>query len=90
MCEIYFALIIKRNDSLESVGGLSNLEKLNHLIISFNKSLNNLKGLEKLSSVEKDIVIYRNTELEDASSISGNIRLGGKLVIQGNPKLINN
>ena len=90
LSEINGRLIIKRNDSLESVNGLSNLKKLNHLIISFNKSLSDLNGLENLSIVEKDIVIYRNTDLIDTSSLSHKINMGGKLVIQGNPKLQNN
>ncbi|MEN8137793.1 MAG: hypothetical protein ABFR62_05110 [Bacteroidota bacterium] len=86
--EIDGKMIIKRNDKLESVNGLSNLESINHLIISFNKSLSDLKGLEKLSKVKRDVVIYRNTDLKDASSISEDIILGGKLVIKGNPRLV--
>jgi len=89
MClnEINGRLLIKRNDHLVSVNGLSKLKSINNLIISFNKNLNSLKGLENLSTVKNNIVIYRNTFLTDASSISENISLGGKLVIKSNPRL---
>lgn len=80
-------LIIKRNDNLVSVDGLSHLVSINNLIISFNKNLNTLNGLESLSTVKNNVVIYRNTFLVDASSISDEISLGGKLVIKSNPRL---
>ena len=90
MCldEINGRLLIKRNNNLVSVNGLSKLKSINNLIISFNKNLNSLKGLENLSIVKNNVVIYRNTFLTDASSISENISLGGKLVIKSNPRLI--
>ncbi len=87
LSEIDGRLIIKRNDNLVSVDGLSQLVSINNLIISFNKNLNTLKGLESLSTVKNNVVIYRNTFLTDASSISEDISLGGKLVIKSNPRL---
>ena len=86
--EINGRLLIKRNDNLISVNGLSKLKSINNLIISFNKNLYSLKGLENLSKVKNNVVIYRNTFLTDTSSISENISLGGKLVIKSNPRLI--
>lgn len=81
-------LIIKRNDNLVSVDGLSHLVSINNLIISFNKNLNSLSGLENLSTVKNNVVIYRNTYLTDTSSLSENMILGGKLVIKSNPRLV--
>ena len=87
--EINGRLLIKRNNNLVSVNGLSKLKSINNLIISFNKNLNSLKGLENLSKVKDNVVIYRNLYLTDASSISENLSLGGKLVIKSNPRLQN-
>ena len=87
LSEIKGRLIIKRNDDLQSIDGLSQLVSIDNLIISFNKNLYSLKGLENLSVVKNNVVIYRNTFLKDASSISNNISLGGKLVIKSNPRL---
>ena len=87
LSEINGKLIIKRNDDLLSIDGLSQLVSIDNLIISFNKNLYSLKGLENLSTVKNNVVIYRNTFLTDASSISDNISLGGKLVIKSNPRL---
>ena len=85
--EIDGRLIIKRNDYLESIEGLSRLVSINNLIISFNKNLSSLNGLENLSTVKNNVVIYRNTFLTDTSSLSNDISLGGKLVIKSNPRL---
>ena len=87
LSEINGRLIIKRNDDLQSIDGLSQLVSIDNLIISFNKNLYSLKGLENLNTVKNNVVIYRNTFLTDASSISENISLGGKLVIKSNPRL---
>ncbi|MCK5907813.1 MAG: hypothetical protein KAG37_09495 [Flavobacteriales bacterium] len=85
--EIDGRLIIKRNDNLVSIEGLSQLVSIDNLIISFNKNLGTLSGLENLSTVKNNVVIYRNTFLTDTSSISDDISLGGKLVIKSNPRL---
>ena len=81
-------MTIKRNDSLVSIEGLSSLQSIDRLLISFNKNLESLKGLEKLRDVKTDLVIYRNVELKDASSISARVNVGGKLVVKGNPRLV--
>ncbi|HKK88653.1 MAG TPA: T9SS type A sorting domain-containing protein [Saprospiraceae bacterium] len=88
---------ITYNHLTQDLSGLENLEKVNgHFIIQGN-FIDSLKGLEKLQTVEKDLIIASNPSLTIIGRVAGNYemgpvklsRVGGTLSINNNSKLIN-
>lgn len=73
---------------LTNLSGLDNLNSLGALNIVFNSSLIDLQGLENLTSVVDDFLLYGNNALVDLTGLGSLSTIGGELSIKNNSSLI--
>ncbi|SDS53616.1 hypothetical protein SAMN05192545_1573 [Maribacter dokdonensis] len=86
-----FSLRLNANNSLLSLSGLNNISNIDEaLMISGNRSLEDLKGLESLTTIlNGDLNVSNNVNLKNLGGLDNLESIGGKLIISGNDLLEN-
>jgi hypothetical protein len=82
-------LMIRYNDPLTSLAGLTNLTTIGELLIHHNNSLTNLSGLANLTSIGGFLEIRGNYALTSLMGLEGLTSIPGALIIYANPSLTN-
>lgn len=80
-------LVIRNNDLLTDIAGLSNLTTINSLGIDNNDALLSLAGLSSLTNIATSLDIRNNASLEDLDGLVGVTSLGGSIDFWLNPSL---
>jgi hypothetical protein len=75
-----------RNEDMESVRGLGNLERAGRLVLSNALLMDDLTGLEGLTQVDDELSIIGNSGLHSLAGLD-NLRTAGELTIVGNNEL---
>ncbi len=92
LCPCYTAisgsLRIRNIEDTTDLSGLSCIESVGGLLVSSNKSLTSLDGLEGLEIVEGSVLIQDNTQLSSLSGLSALDTIAGTLSVTGNTALI--
>jgi hypothetical protein len=81
------AIIVSENHSLLSLDGLSGLQTVGAIEISYNGSLNNLNALGSLTTVSGSVNIVGNESLTSLTGLAQGMAIGGDLTIRNNPVL---
>lgn len=78
---------ISSNKRLKSLSGLGLSSIETHLIICFNSSLQNLIGIDNITTIGSDFHIYGNDELKNLEGLESLRIIGEELRLENNPLL---
>lgn len=81
-----WALVVRDNPALESLGGMGGMTRVGQLRIEGNPSLQTLAGLEELREVGDELVVLDNDGLEGLSGLNG-LRWAHTIQVAGNDRL---
>jgi len=81
-------MIIRNNENLADVDGLSGLAVVGTVDVRNNASLPSLSGLSGLAAVSADVTVEANPALTSVGGVNALRSIGGALVVADNPALV--